>query len=274
MTTTSTSSPGQVVGDQARPSTEIVPHQPASAPIVPARVAPAQLSAEAALFVTQQRMAKLFALSGCFADVKGQSEEQAIAKAYVKIALGASMGFSPAESMSGIDLIQGKPAIGAHLRATRMRAAGYRWTIDKLDATGCELTIYRGDEQLGRVVFTMADAKRMGLAGKDNWTKQPEDMLFARTITRAQRRYAPEALGAYVMDPDEARAAIESDRAAASAPAQQQPAGEQASGPRGGVAELEASLSQAEQGEAAAEREPGEDEDSSLFGGDGKGGAE
>jgi hypothetical protein len=74
-------------------------------------------------FELEQRMAKLFAMSGLFTDIKGANQEMAIAQAYVKIALGSSMGFSPAESMQGIDIIQWRPAEGAHLRAARMQSA-------------------------------------------------------------------------------------------------------------------------------------------------------
>lgn len=221
------------------PSTAVVPHEGPSFAAMPASVA---------IFEAHQRMAKLFALSGCFADVKGSSVEQQIAKAYVKIALGEAMGFSPAESMSGIDLIQGKPAIGAHLRAARMAAAGYRWSIDRLDAEGCELTVHRGDRKLGRVVFVKADAQRMSLLGKDNWKKNAEDMYFARAITRAQRRFAPEALQAYVMDPDEARMAAEEDGAPIPA--------EIVEPPKRGAAALAASLDAEEEQDPSAEPEP------------------
>jgi len=58
-------------------------------------------------FELHQRQAKLFALSGLFSDIKGTSLEQALAQAFVKIDLGESMGLSPAEAMTGIDIIQG-----------------------------------------------------------------------------------------------------------------------------------------------------------------------
>jgi len=41
--------------------------------------------------------------------------------------LGEAMGFSAAESMTGIDIIKGRQAIGANLRATRMQRAGFSW---------------------------------------------------------------------------------------------------------------------------------------------------
>ncbi len=155
-------------------------------------------------FELEQRMAKLFAASGLFSDIKGASQEQAIAQAYVKIALGNSMGFSPAESMQGIDIIQGKPSVGAQLRAARMQRAGYTWTVDQCDWKGCTLTFYKGDKKLGAISYMEEDATKAGLIGKDNWKKDAPSMFFARSITRGQRRFAPGVLSLDVMSTEEA----------------------------------------------------------------------
>jgi|HubBroStandDraft_5_1064220.scaffolds.fasta_scaffold40216_2 hypothetical protein len=155
-------------------------------------------------FELEQRLANLFVKSGLFSDIKGQSIEQSIAQAYVKIAMGNSMGFSPAESMQGIDIIQGKPVVGSQLRAARMQRAGYSWSIDRLDNKGCELTVKNGAGVLGKAVFLEEDARAMGLLAKDNWKKDPSSMYFARAITRAQRRYAPGVLSLDIPTPDEA----------------------------------------------------------------------
>lgn len=174
---------------------------------------------EVAIFEMQQRQARLMVATGLFSDIKGESQEQSIAKAFFKIALGASMGFSAAESMQGIDIIQGRPAIGAHLRAARTEAHGITWPQMVISDKGCWMPLCLHGRPMMQpkidpatnaiavgqdgkpvmvqtvVAFTMEDATRMGLAGKDNWKKQPQDMLFARCVTRVQRRYAPNALG-------------------------------------------------------------------------------
>lgn len=151
-----------------------------------------------------QRMAKLFVSSGCFADIKGATQEQAIAQAMVKIELGRSMGFGAAESMKGIDLIQGRPAIAAELRAARMAANGYSWTFMESSEKRCAIKIYRHGKYLGDCEWTMEEAQRMGLNGKDNWKKSPGDMLYARCISRAQRRYAPHVLSINILSREEA----------------------------------------------------------------------
>jgi hypothetical protein len=189
--------------------TEETPQQTETTALVPvadsqaimAQVMPAQMLNEVKLFEHQQRQAALFVATGWFADVKGTTEKQMIARAFVKIALGASMGCNAAESMAGIDIIQGRPSIGASLRASKMQAAGFRWTIDKHDDSGCWLTIYGPDgRECGKSNYTRADADRNGLLGKDNWKKNPLNMFYARAISNAQRFFAPGALGSVGLD--------------------------------------------------------------------------
>jgi hypothetical protein len=94
-----------------------------------------------------------------------------------------------------------KQSAGAHLRAARMQAAGYNWRFVEMSDTACFLKVYYGGEELGTIGYTIEEAKRAGLAGKDIWKNNPSDMLFARAITRAQRRFAPAALkGQHILD--------------------------------------------------------------------------
>lgn len=151
-----------------------------------------------------QYAARIMAKSGCFADIKGVDEEQAIAKAVVKIAIGRDFGFSAAESMQYIELIQGRPSIAAHARAAKMKAAGYGWKFLKFDSTTCHVEVYdKRGEILGDSSFTLDDAKRMNLDAKDNWKKNPRNMLYCRAISNAQRWYAPEVLSAALESTEE-----------------------------------------------------------------------
>lgn len=192
------------------------------------RAAKERLIVQRADFDYVQRLAAMFARSGCFADVKDTQELVAVARAVVKIKLGESMGFSEAESMTGIDIIQGRIAVGANLRAARMQRAGFSWPSMTCTDTGCWIPLEfqgrpmmqqkvspdgepvfdgAGEPVLVRVVvsFTKADAERANLAGKDNYKKDPSSMYFARAITRAQRRYAPGVLGIGALDTYEAQ---------------------------------------------------------------------
>jgi len=63
----------------------------------------------------------------------------------------------------------------------------------------------------GAATFTIEEAKTAGLAGKDNWKGYPSDMLFARALTRAQRRYAPDIWGGSVYTPEEVGADVDAN---------------------------------------------------------------
>jgi hypothetical protein len=169
-------------------------------------------------FELMQRMARLFAMSGLFADIKGSTPEQGVAQAFVKMSLGESMGFSPAESMTGLSIIQGRLAVNAELRGARMQRSGYDWDILTLDDQGCWLQLKRDGkpvvikcrdgegheyEQPAIASFTADDARKAGLFDKDNWKKWREDMYFARALTRLQRRYAPGVLGLSLLSSEE-----------------------------------------------------------------------
>ena len=161
----------------------------------------------------------MFANAQCFADVdkdeKGVyfEESVSIARAMIKIELGESMGFTAAESMTGIDIIKGRPAIGASLRAARMKKAGYSWPAMVCNDKGCWMPLeYQGKPMMHQkvdadgkptgeltqvvVTFTEADAQRAGRLKNDNYQKDPSSMFFARCVTRSQRRYGPEVLAA------------------------------------------------------------------------------
>lgn len=157
------------------------------------------------LTVTQMRfLGQSMADSGMFPDLQKDA-----AKAMVKILAGQEIGVTPFQAMTGINIIQGKAAMGSNLMASKLKGSGkYDYRAD-VTSSECKVTIkQRGDdgkfEDIGSYTYSMDDAKRQGLAGKDNWIKYPQNMLFARAISNAIRMYAPDVFnGALVYDPDE-----------------------------------------------------------------------
>lgn len=133
-----------------------------------------------------EQLGKLMAASGFFSDARQG------AQACVKILAGREMGFPPIASMTGISIIDGKPATGSTLLAAAMKRAGYTWQVLQRDAKGCRLSLsYRG-QLVGPSEFLEEDAKRANLLGKANWQKWPRSMYFARAISDSARTYAPE----------------------------------------------------------------------------------
>lgn len=151
-------------------------------------------------------LAEHFARSGYFKDAAD------VSKAVVKIVAGQELGIPAMAAMTGIHLIEGKPALSAGLvSALVLRSGRYSYHVVRSDDAGCEIEWFRDGQAIGRSAFTMEEAKRAGVGGKQNWQRYPSDMCFARAVTRGARRfcadvflgavYVPEELGGDV-DPD------------------------------------------------------------------------
>ena len=145
--------------------------------------------------------------SGYFKDVT--SEAQAI----VKVMAGAELGLPPFASMTGIHIIQGKPALGSNVIATLIdNDHRYDYKIKKHDAKECIIDFYRNGELHGTSTFTMDEATTAGLTNNPSWKKFPSDMLFARAITRGARRFAPGIFGGSpIYTPEELGADVDED---------------------------------------------------------------
>lgn len=187
-------------------------------------------------FNQDQRLAKVFAVSGVFSDIKGTTETQAIATAMTKIQLGRSWGVNPADAMQFIYFTNGRPAVMNELFAAKLKDAGYDWdtafhyekTGGKKKCIGCTLLPKRWNPETRKyepmmaktltdsgtyqdvqleVSFTKEDAdnamiwekgKQIKLSEKWNFQSWAEDMYFWRTLGRFRRRYAPNVLSGAV----------------------------------------------------------------------------
>jgi hypothetical protein len=158
-------------------------------------------------FDQMQRAALALHKSGYFTDAK--SEAQAV----VKVMAGAELGLPPFASMAGINIIHGKPALGANVIATLVKNdPRYNYNPKVHDNEQCVIEWYENGNKTGESSFTMADAKIAGLTGKDGWKKFPSDMLFARAITRGSRRFAPGIFGGSpIYTPEELGAEVDAD---------------------------------------------------------------
>jgi len=140
----------------------------------------------------------VFYKSGLFSDLKSA------AQAIVKIQAGAELGIPPFAAMSGINVIQGKPALGAGLIAGRIKASGrYDYKIIRLDDTGCVIAFYQGKDKIGESSFTREDATKAGLMSRDMWSKYPRNMFWARAISNGARWYCPDIFSGSVYTPEE-----------------------------------------------------------------------
>lgn len=154
-----------------------------------------------------ERAAKAMSASGFFADTKQASQ------AIVKIMAGQELGFGPFASMTGVNIIQNKPVLAANLMAAAVKRTNkYNYRVLESTDKICTIEWIEAGQPIGKSSFTLDEAARAGLTTKDNWKKYPSDMLFARAISRGQKRYAPDIFnGATVYTPDELGAVVDDE---------------------------------------------------------------
>jgi hypothetical protein len=181
-------------------------------------------------YAHDRTLARDFAISGVFDDIKGSTPEQAIGAAMVKIQMGRSMGIAAPDSMRYIYFTNGKPNVENELVAAKLQQAGFSWDPEFdfeevkeaktgrawRKCVGCSLYLKRWNAQKriyepmldrkGKQIveaFTLADAehalvwekgKQIPLSEKFNYQSWPRDMYYWRSIARVKKFYAPHVL--------------------------------------------------------------------------------
>jgi len=128
----------------------------------------------------------------------GNNDEAIIATILSVMLLARELGFSPMQAISGgINNIQGKFEISARLMNQAIRGRGHKVKVKTLTDDICIIWGQRKDtlEEM-EVSYHIEEARRSGLV-KDGgaWKKTPQDMLFARAISRLARRLYPDCIG-------------------------------------------------------------------------------
>jgi hypothetical protein len=138
------------------------------------------------------------------------SDVQDEAKAVVKVMAGAELGLPPFASMTGIHIIQGRPALGANVIATLIKNdPRYNYRVLEHTAQVCRIQFYENGEPCGVSEFTTDDARK---AGTKNMDKFPKNMLFARAISNGAKWYTPGIFGgAPIYTPEELGADVDED---------------------------------------------------------------
>ena len=135
-----------------------------------------------------QSMAAAMAKSGLFGM---KTPDQALALMLVAQAEGQH----PATIAQDYDIIQGRAARKTHSVLARFQAAGGK--IDWQGLSDTEAVAIFSHPQGGslRMVWTIDQARKAGLTGKDNWKNYPRAMLRARCIAEGVRAVYPAAIG-------------------------------------------------------------------------------
>lgn len=115
--------------------------------------------------------------------------------AFALMMLCQAEGLHPIQAVRRYDVIDGRPAMksDAMLAEFQKRGGEVEWLVlssEKVAATfagpGCKKPV--------EISWTIEDAKRAGLTGKQNWAKYPRAMLRARVVSEGIRTTMPEVV--------------------------------------------------------------------------------
>lgn len=113
------------------------------------------------------------------------------------ILTGQEIGLDPMASLRSIDIIQGVPAMRANTMRGLVQANGHEVWVDDDDSSETRAVVYgrrKGSTIIQRSTWTMDRARNLGLAGRDNYKKQPGAMLIARATSEVCRLIASDVL--------------------------------------------------------------------------------
>lgn len=126
----------------------------------------------------------------------------------VTLITGRELGLSPMQSVRGMHVIEGKAVMSADTMAglvmSHSDVCEYLRLVESTEKLALYETKRKGAPEPVRLAFTIEDAARAGLTGKDNWKKYPAAMLRARALSSICRAVYPDFV-AGVYEPDEAR---------------------------------------------------------------------
>lgn len=146
---------------------------------------------------------------------KGWSQ-QGISRAVIVMRYGASLGVLPEQAIRLIYIVEGQPSPAAGLMLALAFSSGLLkredWRVVESSAKKVIVEVFGRSRSKPELITTIYDDYRH-LHGKTNWKNYPEDMLVARAISRAMRRYFPDMFaGVYAA---EERADMRQDKSVA-----------------------------------------------------------
>ena len=148
------------------------------------------MSTEIAVFKLSdmQVMADAIAQSGLFGM---KSHQQALALMLV----AQSENQHPATITQDYDIIQGKACRKTHSVMARFQQMGGKVEWHQLTESIADATFSHPQGGALRMTWTIEQAKKANLTGKDNWKNYPRPMLRARCIAEGIRAVYPAAIG-------------------------------------------------------------------------------
>ena len=119
---------------------------------------------------------------------------------------GRQIGLNMMQSFVNIHFIRGRIVVGATVIAAQIMNSPLceDWKIIESTDSRATIETKRRGRDVERVSFTIDEARQLGLANRDQYQKQPANMLYHRCVTKLGRRVYPEIVtGVYTPDESE-----------------------------------------------------------------------
>ncbi len=134
------------------------------------------------------------------------SKEEAVAKAMTIVLKGRELNIPPLQALNSIYVINGRPCLAADLmlaliyRGCPSAKIDFKTPVEKANEE-CVIEVTRPGQSPQNFRFTIEDAKRAGLLGKDVWKNYPAAMCRARAISIMARAVFPDfVMGCYTTE--------------------------------------------------------------------------
>jgi hypothetical protein len=113
------------------------------------------------------------------------------------ILTGKEVGLDPMAALRSVAMIKGTPTFKAEALRGLVISKGHElWLEDSTTTRAIAAGRRHGSERIGRVTWTMDDAKRAGIGGQQNYQRYPREMLVARaTAALARQMFADVVMG-------------------------------------------------------------------------------
>lgn len=193
------------------------------------RLKQAELAYDVAMPTTlRERMAyaRSLASSGlipkAFRSNRGGEEglKETVANVLLATELGSTMGLTPLQALVQVNVVEGKPGLGAEAQLAQVLQAGHDIYVDedRSDRTKATVVAQRtGQDRVHTFTYTLDDAVAAGLCrivedkpyarsaqGKPlPWETSTPDMLVWRAVTRCCKRLFPDVVGGLAAVDDE-----------------------------------------------------------------------
>lgn len=129
------------------------------------------------------------------ATLRDRDPDTTVGNITAAILTGTELGLTPMAALRSIDVINGTPTLRAIALRALVLSAGHELVVEESTKTRAIVRgRRRGSDEWQRSVWTIDRARDYGVAGNDNWRRQPTAMLIARATAECARLIAADVL--------------------------------------------------------------------------------